>query len=65
MIYLIERVSNYGDKVIKPCKNAFQQNDEWCIKIDTLEDLSNLIEEVGCSLVINAHRIEIYDDYRE
>lgn len=37
---------------------------EWHIAINTLEDIQNLINEVGC-IVLSEDNIEIYDSYRE
>lgn len=72
MIYKITRTSDWhGEK--KPCEGAYLhkagtleygKENEWHIAINSLQDLQNLIAEVG-SIIINNENIEIYDDYRE
>lgn len=72
MIYRITRTSDwFGEK--KPCEGAylhkegdleFGEVNEWHIAINSLQDLQNLIAEVG-SVIINEEEIEIYDGYRE
>lgn len=69
MIYDIYRTSDWFRKN-KPCEKAeFQGIDEYAnnkytIEINTLEDLQELIKEVG-DIIIGESEIEIYDDYRE
>lgn len=76
MIYNIYRSTDTnGEK--KPCEGAYFHKayieelcgvvkviQEWRIAINTLQDLQNLIAEVG-ELIINEEVIEIYDGYRE
>ena len=72
MIYIISRASDwYGEK--KPCEGAclhkagnleYGEENEWHIEINSLQDLQNLISEVG-RIIINKEEIEIYDGYRE
>lgn len=76
MIYKIYRSTDTnGEK--KPCKGAYFHKaytkelcgvveviQMWHIEINTLQDLQNLIAEVG-ELIINDEEIEIYDGYRE
>lgn len=70
MEFEITRTSDYLDKN-KPCDKAYLAGeDEWGniykIKIDTLEDLISLMEEVGEKLILKQDlSIEIYDDWRE
>jgi len=61
------------EKTDKPCKNAYpdvikDENDYdihlWKIKIDNLNDLVKLNQEVG-ALILRKNSIEIYDRYRE
>ena len=70
MKYQVTRTSYYGNCKERPCKNAYAEGcDEWLIpiwyiKINTLEDLRNLIDEVG-EVIISKDEIEIYDTFRE
>ena len=66
MEYGISRSSEWSEKV-KPCKNAYKSEsiNRWVIEINSLEELNELIEEVGCAVIINQDWIEIYDTYRE
>ena len=61
------------ERTDKPCKNAYPEviKDEnnyyiylWKIKIDNLDDLVKLNQEVG-ALILRKYSIEIYDQYRE
>lgn len=74
MIYRIERTSDwFGEN--KPCANALLykkgnkelgEPNRWCVEIETLNELNDLIREVNTSIVMKkGHAIEIYDDYRE
>lgn len=74
MLYRIERTSDwYGAN--KPCSNAllYKKVDEelgepnrWCVEIETLDDLNDLIREVNVPIIMKkGHSIELYDDYRE
>lgn len=59
MEYEISRSSDwFGES--KPCKNAYKSEviNRWVIKISSLEELNELIEEVGCAVVINQDWIE-------
>lgn len=65
----ITRTSDYLDRN-KPCDKAYLAGeDEWGniykIKIDTLEDLISLIDDVGQIIIKQDLSIEIYDDWRE
>lgn len=72
MIYRITRTSDwYGEK--KPCEGAclhkagnleYGEENEWHIAINTLQELKDLIKEVG-EIVMNEDEIEIYDTLRE
>lgn len=69
MEFEITRTSDYLDKN-KPCDKAYLAGkDEWGniykIKIDTLEDLISLIDDVGQIIIKKDLSIEIYDDWRE
>lgn len=72
MIYTIYKTSTGSSQFYKPCKNAipkegYKDEDEYkeyCIEINSLEDLQQLIKEVG-EIIINDDTIEIYDSYRE
>ena len=48
-----------GDELVR-----VDYRDVWCIDINTLEELLELIEEVG-RIIINGSSIEIYDTWRE
>ena len=69
MIYDIHRTSDWF-KESKPCERAELQGedelgyDKYTIEINTLEDLQELIKEVG-KIIIDESTIEIYDYYRE
>lgn len=69
MRYTIYRTSDIF-KEYRPCEKAeLQSIDErgysrYTIEINTLEDLQELIKDVG-SIIIDENTIEIYDDYRE
>lgn len=69
MIYTIFRTSDiFGE--YKPCEKAQKTYvDELCysqytIEINSLEELQELIKEVG-EIIIDESTIEIYDDFRE
>lgn len=69
MIYDIHRTSDWF-RENKPCEKAELKSldefgcSEYIIEINTLEDLQELIKEVG-DIIIGESTIEIYDDYRE
>ena len=60
------RTTSYSQK---PCKNAYQEENDWFIDIKDLNDLKQLMEETTMDLVVSIDEdsllIEIYDDYRE
>ena len=69
MKYVIYRTSDwFGTE--KPCQKAYKEiedketDSDWHIDIDTLEQLQELIEEVG-TIVLSKNIIEIYDAHRE
>ena len=68
MKYRVGRTSDFwgGNK---PCSKAFTESTEdyptYYIEINTLEELNELIREVGCQVIIDEDSIEIYDGYRE
>lgn len=70
MKYKVGRTSDYGGSKERPCKKAYAEScDEWLIpiwyiEINTIEDLRNLIDEVG-EVIISKDEIEIYDTFRE
>lgn len=71
MEFEIYRTSDW-DRTEKPCDRAYLAGkDEWdCdiykVKIESLEDLIALRDEVNVSIIIRLNNsIEIYDDYRE
>ena len=71
MKYNIDRTSDTGNlNKRKPCSKAYLsgydewQYPRWCIEINTIEELQELINEVG-EIIVNKESIEIYDDYRE
>jgi len=83
MEFKIGTTSNMFTEKEPPAKNSYpyrhkthKNNYEWCIEINTLEDLLQLIEEVEEPIVIYEnitdrekdkpkYTIEIYDTYRE
>lgn len=70
MKYKVEITSDYGGSKERPCKKAYAEGcDEWLtpiwyIDINTLEELQDLIAEVG-EVIVSKDSIEIYDTYRE
>ena len=70
MTYEISRTSDFfNTNNNKPCTNAYQKTPtsnkwQWFIDINNIEQLQELINEVG-RIIINKTSIEIYDDYRE
>ncbi len=71
MKFAILRLSNIWGR---PCDSAYIVNSKevsefddlprWEIKINTIEELSRLSEEVG-SIIFDGKVIKIYDDYAE
>ena len=53
----IEEIKHFPDGAIRYIK--------WAIEINTLEELLELIDEVGSSLVVQEGFITIYDDWLE
>lgn len=49
----------------KPCKNAYKEDKTYYIDITSLDDILDLIDEVGDVIIQKDHSIEIYDCYRE
>ena len=70
MKYKVERTSDYGGSKERPCQKAYTGGFDnwltpiWYIDINTLEELQDLIAEVG-EVIVSKDSIEIYDTYRE
>lgn len=71
MEFEVYRTSDW-DRTEKPCDSAYLadkdqwNNDVYKVKIESLEDLIALRDEVDKSIIIRLDdSIEIYDDYRE
>lgn len=72
MKYRITRTSSWWVRTEPPCKHAYEEGgiDKygemiWFVDIESLEDLHNLINEVGHAIILDDTSIEIYDDFRE
>ena len=72
MKYRITRTSSRWVRTEPPCKHAYEEGgiDEygemiWFVDIESLEDLHNLINDVGHAVILDDTSIEIYDDFRE
>lgn len=78
MEFLITRTSSSGFNPQKPCKGAKKKElgsllsrrlvERWAIEINTLEELLQLIDKEGTSIIFKSSKyreIEIYDGYRE
>lgn len=72
MKYRITRTSSSWVRTEPPCKQAYEEGgiDKygemiWFVDIESLEDLHNLINEVGSAIILDDTSIEIYDDFRE
>lgn len=63
MEFLIRRTSSYLNSR-QPVEGAYQKDEEWYIKINSLEELIKLSEKEG-QIIIEEDYLEIYDDYRE
>ena len=69
MLYTICRTSDwFGEN--KPCEKAYLHRscdfeNEWRIEINSIEELNELINDVGKCIILTRNTIEIYDDYRE
>lgn len=71
MKYRITRTSAFKSTE-PPCKQAYEEGgiDKyggmiWFVDIESLEDLHNLINEVGSAIILDDTSVEIYDDFRE
>ena len=66
----ISRTSDWQGKN-KPCKKAkkLRKNEfgetRYVIDINSLEELIEVLQEVGSPLIMSEHSLEIYDDWRE
>jgi len=65
---LISRTSDIDGKK-KPCKQAFKEDDNWFVEVNTLEELLMLIKQVDSEIIIYDHsvnepdyEIEIHDE---
>ncbi len=78
MEFLIIRTSSSGFDPQKPCEGAKKKElrypsskkviERWAIEINTLEELLELIDKEGTSIIFESSKyreIEIYDGYRE
>ena len=63
MKYQITRTSDW-DGEEQPCKKAILEQDCWVIEINSIDELQQLISEVG-EIIVTHNSIEIYDTYRE
>ena len=75
MKYEISRASGEFNHTTPPCKAAFKERNEyifksrgrecfdWFVVINTLEELQDLIKEVGDRLLMDESWIVIADDY--
>ena len=71
MEFRVIRSSQFDDMKPRNVKGIYKKDDNWYIKINTLEELLAFYEEYG-DLIISENldnkeemQIEIYDDYRE
>lgn len=71
MEFRIIRSSQFSDEKPRNVKGIYKKDDNWYIKINTLEELLTFYEKYG-DLIISENwdnekemQIEIYDDYRE
>jgi len=78
MLFTVDRASGGCDKYDrdsrswlrdnKPCKSAFpdpSDDSKWLVKIDNIEDLVALTDEIDEDLIFGKSCITIYDDYVE
>ena len=67
MEFVITRTSLWNNK--KPCEEAYQEDDIWKVKIESLENLVKFQEKYGEIIITKDFNgnpeIEIYDYYRE
>lgn len=71
MEFRVTRSSQFSDEKPRDVKGIYKKDDNWYIKINTLEELLAFYKEYG-DLIISENldnkeemQIEIYDDYRE
>jgi hypothetical protein len=71
MEFRVIRSSQFSDEKPKNVKGIYKKDDNWYIKINTLEELIDFYNQYG-DLIISQNwdnekemQIEIYDDYRE
>lgn len=64
MEFMITRTSLLWGSSEKPTEKAYKKDGNWCIKINSLEELAELSREEG-GIIIDGDYLEIYDDYRE
>ena len=71
MEFRIIRSSQFSDEKPRNVKGIYSKDDNWYIKINTLEELIDFYNQYG-DLIISKNwdnkkemQIEIYDDYRE
>ena len=71
MKFRVIRSSQFSDEKPRNVKGIYKKDDNWYIKINTLEELIDFYNQYG-SLIISENwdnekemQIEIYDDYRE
>lgn len=71
MEFRVIRSSQWSDEKPRNVKGIYKKDDNWYIKINTLEELIGFYKQYG-DLIIEENwdnkkemQIEIYDDYRE
>ena len=71
MEFRIIRSSQFSDEKPRNVRGIYKKDDNWYIKINTLEELIDFYKQYG-DLIISENwdnkkemQIEIYDDYRE
>lgn len=71
MEFRVIRSSQFSDEKPRNVKGIYLKDDNWYIKINTLEELIDFYNQYG-DLIISENwdnkeemQIEIYDDYRE
>lgn len=68
MRFTIVKTSSW-DNEESPYDEAFKLGKQWCINLDTIEDILRVVERSNHECVISSSaggpQIEIYDDYRE
>lgn len=62
MKYKIWRASDYGDN--QPTQESQKEGKEWFIDINSLKDLTRLVDKEG-DIVLGEDEIIIYDNYLE